>query len=107
MSAFHEDDRFKEALKTIANWVWADDEPDDEKVEDLQGLARFVLAEEPTPAKALERAKAVEECVNICRDFIRRADEADLDSPYTFKRCKAALIKLDALNKEKQDAQTS
>lgn len=41
-----ERDRLLTALKSIANWTWTEGESDAERVEDLQGLARFVVAEE-------------------------------------------------------------
>ncbi len=46
--------------------------------------------------KRVEAARAKDECVAICRDFVKRSDEANLDSPYTCKRCERALARLDA-----------
>ena len=85
------------ALGRIENEEWDDMEPLHEK--SARKLAHTVLA--TIPAEALERTKAVEECVAILRSLVDLSRRENWPTDADFEPAEDALTKLDTPNKEK------
>jgi len=88
-----------EALRRIENENWDDVDPDDGLHEkSARKLARAALA--ATPAKALERAKAVEKLIIVARDIASCRAARSAGFVAVDGRLDKALTNLDALGKE-------